>query len=126
MALLLLTSPAIRRLDGWRANRLDAGDVNPLGITKRSRAWPNKVAPAKPWPTQCLRNHSRASANGPVRCRATTRGYLNKVSKTVSDLRFERGRSDQYSGFSYVASSFTGSLIQRDLQAGRHIILEAT
>src|ERR1019366_9615158 len=95
-------------------------------ITKSSRAWRNKVAPAKLWPTQCFRNRSRASAAGPVRCRATTRGYLNKVSNTVSDLLFEPGRSDQYSGFSYVASRSAGSLLQRGLQAGRHIILEAT
>jgi hypothetical protein len=32
MAMVLLTSPAIRRrLDGWRADRLAAGDVDPLG-----------------------------------------------------------------------------------------------
>jgi hypothetical protein len=32
MAMVPLTSPAIRRrLDGWRADRLAAGDVDPLG-----------------------------------------------------------------------------------------------
>ena len=95
-------------------------------ITKSSRAWRSKVAPAKPWPTQCFRNRSRASADGPVRWRAITRGYLDKVFEHCSDLLIERGRSDQYPGFSYVASRLTGSLIPRALQAGRHIILEAT
>src|ERR1022692_2494737 len=99
MAMVPLTSPAIRRrLDGWRVDRLAAGDVDPLGgesigsplvmsirsaITKSSRAWRSKVAPAKPWLTQCVRNRSRASTDGPPPCRATTRGYLNKVSNTV-------------------------------------------
>src|ERR1022692_5066358 len=31
MAMVLLTSPAIRRLDGWRADRLPPGGVDPLG-----------------------------------------------------------------------------------------------
>src|ERR1039458_1221650 len=33
-------------------------------ITKSSRAWRSKVAPAKPWLTQCVRNRSRASTDG--------------------------------------------------------------
>src|ERR1039457_3781690 len=31
MAMVPLTSPAIRRLEAWRADRLAAGDVDPLG-----------------------------------------------------------------------------------------------
>ena len=42
-----------------------------------------KVAQAKPWLAQWFRNRSRASADGPLRCRVTTAGFWNKVSNIV-------------------------------------------
>src|ERR1022692_236612 len=112
MAMVLLTSPAIavwtksfrdhwrRACTRWRwcCSRVQQSAAasmagEPIGsplamsirsaIPKNSRAWRSKVAPAKPWLTQCVRNRSRASTDGAPPCRATTRGYLNKVSNTV-------------------------------------------
>ena len=42
MTITLLTSPAIRRLNGWRANRLAAGDVNPLGDRQKFASVPQQ------------------------------------------------------------------------------------
>ena len=50
---------------------------------KTSSTRRTKVARAKPWLAQWFKNRSRASADGPLRCRVTTAGFWNKVSNIV-------------------------------------------
>src|SRR5215472_10898352 len=95
-------------------------------ITNSSRARRTKVARLKPWLAQWFRNRSRASANGPLRCRVTTAGYWNKVSNIVGSPFLERGRSDQYRRFNYVTFAAGRMITAKGLSAGRHIFLETT
>ena len=128
MTIMLLTSPAIRRhLDGWRANRLAAGDVDPLGDHQKFASVTQ----------QGCASQALADAMGQepfpgfdARAGAMPRDHAGILEQSLEHCLWisclNEGRSDQYSEFSYVASRFTGSLIQRGFLAGRHIILEAT
>jgi hypothetical protein len=127
MAIMLLPIPAIgSRLDSSQANRLADGDVDSLGDYQKFASVTQQSCASQAL-TDAMRQESFPGFDGWAGTMPRDHaGILEQSFEHCLDLLFERGRSNQYSGFSYVASSFTGSLIQWGLQDGRHIILEAT
>src|SRR5712692_10202043 len=127
MATVLHTSPAISGgLNGWQANGLAEGDVDSPGDYQQFSSVAEQGCASQALANAMLQESLPGFGR---RARTMPRdhtGILEQSLEHCSDLLFERGRSAQYSGFSYVASRFTGSLIQRGLLAGRQLILEAT
>ena len=126
VAIMLLTGPSVSgRLNGRRADHPE-GDVDSLSDHQKFSGVAEQTCAGQALADAMLKESFSGFGR---RARTMPRDYTGILEQSLehcSDLLFERGRSDQYSGFSYVASSFTASMIQRGLQAGRHIILEAT
>ena len=125
---MLLTRPAISgRLNGRRTNCLALGDVDSLGDYQEFSSVAEQGCASQALVRAMLQELFSGFSK---RARTMPRDYTGILEQSLEHyldlLVFERGRSDQYSRFSYVVSRCTGSLILTVVKTGRHINLEAT
>src|SRR5260221_11439182 len=89
---LLMSTPATSGcFNVMDADRLAGAKIDVLANYQDLSAVRSRLSRAKPCSAQWVRNRSRASATGPSRWRARTRGYLNNVSNMPDFL----ARGDQ-------------------------------